>query len=379
MPGSDDTTRPGGRILMRRLRNAGLAIGLLATLACSTANERVNGPVMEKKSKAAKESPARGEAAVLLPLVFNEVWGYLMKGEERELSGAEPLTDIGYFSVPITSKGVLGTPPAPPALPGVLRSRSRVHLVITELSNPALTHFCLNPELSYRKRLVDDIVRASIRYDGVQVDFESVPADDAKNFLGFLGEIRKSLPTGKILSVALPPRRKPVADAYDYAAISALVDRVIIMAYDQHWRTSRPGPVGSVVWLREIIEFAERNVPRHKLVVGLPLYGRAWQDKTLARALRGHHIDNLVSDKGVTPAYTPESGCHFRYSEQVTVNVYYDDINSTRKKLELCRDSGIGSTAFWRIGQGSTELWSIISAVPIRPSGNSPITGEVKP
>lgn len=366
---------------MGRPLSAGLVIGLLCTLACSTPGERAAPPSPEKKITTGAESIDRRESGDRLPLIFDEVWGYLMKGEERELSGAEPLTDICYFSIPVSSKGLLSIPPAPPSLSGGLRARSRVHIVITELSNPALTHFCLNPELPYRKRLVDDIVRAAARYDGVQIDFESVPADDARNFLGFLGDIRKSLPTGKILSVALPARRKPVRDAYDYAAISAIVDRVIIMAYDQHWSASRPGPVGSVVWLREVIEFAEREVPRHKLVVGLPLYGRAWQDKKLARALRNHHIDDLVSSKGATPAYTPESGCHFQYDERVTVNVYYDDINSTRKKLELCRNNGVGAAAFWRIGQGSTELWSIISAVPARPSGhsgNSSVIGEVK-
>ncbi len=179
-----------------------------AVYACLLNARAAGGPPSpEKKITTGAESIDRRESGDRLPLIFDEVWGYLMKGEERELSGAEPLTDICYFSIPVSSKGLLSIPPAPPSLSGGLRARSRVHIVITELSNPALTHFCLNPELPYRKRLVDDIVRAAARYDGVQIDFESVPTDDARNFLGFLGDIRKSLPTGKILSVALPARR----------------------------------------------------------------------------------------------------------------------------------------------------------------------------
>ncbi len=367
---------------MTGLRRAGVIISLFATLVCSTQNERTAAPASEKRIAANEESAEHGIAGTSLPLVFNEVWGYLLKGEERELSGAEPLTDLCYFGTPIGPKGLLGAVPAPPALAGGLRSRSRVHIVITELSNSALTHFCLNPELPYRKRLLDDIVRAAAAFDGVQIDFERVLADDAKNFLAFLDELRKNLSADKTLSAALPARRKAVTDAYDYAAISKIVDRVIIMAYDQHWSTSSPGPVSSVTWLREILEFAGRNVPRHKLVAGLPLYGRAWQDKTLTRALRTHQVEDLVGSRGVSPSYSPETGCFFHYDERVRVSVFYDDINSTRKKLELCRDTGVGATAFWRIGQGSSELWSLIGAVPARPSGHSgnlPATGEVKP
>jgi len=353
--------------MMVKSRRALPVTVLLFTLACSSAGERNATPAREISNRTAGAPAQRPEAAVS-PMVFNEIWGYLMKGEERELAGGEPLTDICYFGVPITPRGELGAVPAPPQLPGALRSRVRVHIVITELSNPALTHFCLNPALPYRKRLVGDIVRAAARFDGVQIDFESVPAGDAKNFHGFLDEIRKGLPAGKPLSVAVPARRKSVNDAYDYAAVSKIADHVIIMAYDQHWSTSRPGPVGSVVWLKEIIDFTEHRIPRRKLVIGLPLYGRAWQDRTLARALRNRHIDDLIESRKATPSYSPETGCYFEYDERVTVRVFYDDIESTRRKLELCRDKNIDAAAFWRMGQGSSGLWPHIRTAPAHPS-----------
>ncbi|MBP7604464.1 MAG: glycoside hydrolase [Spirochaetes bacterium] len=352
-------------------RQAALALLVLVSLACSTAGA---GSAAHGREKTGEEPVARtmerdGESA--RPLAFKEVWGYLMKGEERELKGTEPLTDICYFSAPITPKGVLGAVPAPPVPPGALRGRARLHIVITELSNPALTHFCLNPSLPYRKRLVDDIVRSADRYDGVQIDFESVPSDDAKHFHGFLGELKKALPASKTLSVAVPVRRTAIADAYEYRAIAGIVDRVIVMAYDQHWSTSRPGPVGSVVWLKEIIEFAEHRIPRGKLVVGLPLYGRAWQDRTLARALRAHHIDELIESKKLNPSYNPERGCHFEYEEKVRVSVFYDDIESTRRKLQLCRDKNVEAAAFWRIGQEASGLWTHIQCPHKRASSDT--------
>lgn len=349
------------------LRQAALALLILVSPACSTAGAGSASLGREPIAGNPVENAMDRNTVSERPLVFKELWGYLMKGEENELAGTEPLSDICYFGVPITPKGVLAAVPAPPVLPGALRARARLHIVITELSNPALAHFCLNPSLPYRKRLAGDIVRAAENFDGVQIDFESVPADDAKYFHDFLGELKKGLPASKTLSVAVPARRKSVSDAYDYRAIAGIADRVIIMAYDQHWSTSGPGPVSSVIWLKEILEFAKARVPGGKLVAGLPLYGRAWQDRTLARALRNHHIDELIESKKLSPSYNPEKGCHFEYEEKVRVSVFYDDIESTRMKLKLCRDKNIEAAAFWRLGQGSRGLWRHIQ-VPNEPT-----------
>ena len=42
----------------------------------------------------------------------------------------------------------------------------------------------------------------------------------------------------------------PVADeAYDYAAIAASCDYMIIMAYDEHYSDGEPGSIASSQWL----------------------------------------------------------------------------------------------------------------------------------
>lgn len=289
---------------------------------------------------------------------FREIWGYLMKGEERELTGEEPFTDVCYFSAAVGPLGrLVGVPELPkPGRAG--KSNFRTHLVITELSNHALTHFILDPSLPLRKSLVEDIVNASRGYHGIQIDFESVLPNDARFFWSFLSDIRKSLPKSAMLSVALPARKNKTADAYDYASIAPIVDRVIIMAYDQHWSTSAPGPVGSVPWCREILAHARSAVPRDKLVMGLPLYGRAWQEKSHGRALRHRHVVEILESRKITPTFCPDNGYHFEYEEPVKVKVFYDDVQSTLQKIRLYHDSEVASLAFWRIGQGPVALWT---------------------
>ena len=59
---------------------------------------------------------------------------------------------------------------------------------------------------------------------------------------------KKALPPGKIFSVAVMARwaehkQKNPSDAFDYPFIGMIADRVIVMAYDEHYRGGGPGPI----------------------------------------------------------------------------------------------------------------------------------------
>ena len=94
--------------------------------------------------------------------------------------------------------------------------------------------------------------------------------------------------------------------------------------------------------------------------MGLPLYGRAWQDKRLARALRFSHVQDLVAEKEPEATYTAEKGSTFEYAESVVVTVYFEDARSLLAKLRLYESRAVGAVSFWRIGQGPPQLWSSI-------------------
>jgi spore germination protein len=292
---------------------------------------------------------------------FREIWAYLMRGEEKELLGSEPLTDVCWFSAGLTRMGRITEKIARPTLKTGAGSPPAIHLVVAELSNPALLHFALDARYGVRPLLIDDICRVAEPFDGVQIDFESMAKDDADSFVAFLGELRARLPSSKKLSVALPARMTAIADAYEYTRIAPLVDRMIIMAYDEHWSTSAPGPVASLPWCAKVVDFARSVVDPAKLVMGLPLYGRAWQDKRLARALRFSHVQDLVAEKGRETSYSAEKGSTFEYTESVVVTVYFEDLRSLLEKLRLYESRAVGAVSFWRIGQGPPRLWGTLA------------------
>ncbi len=292
---------------------------------------------------------------------FTEIWGYLLSGEERFLETAPPVTDVAYFGAGMNAYGALVGVPARSKL-GAWGGRT--HMVVAETSNQALTHFCLDPQFGIRDRLVESIAAAAAPFEGVQIDFEAVPPADAGNYLAFLTALDLALnryPGGKILSVALPARTRKIADPYEYGPIARVVDRLIVMAYDEHWSGSAPGPVASLAWCDRVASYASSAVGTDKLVMGMPFYGRAWGDVNPSKAYKFSSLGTLITDKGIVDINRTEGIPWFEYSETVTVRVYYEDSLSVAQRADLYRSRGVTRLSFWRLGQEDPEIWAALA------------------
>ena len=290
---------------------------------------------------------------------FREVWGYLMRGEEKLFIKEAPITDIFYFSAAVNENGRINTSVNPPFSPMFAGGKQKIHLVISDLSNSSRMHLCLNKKYGVRYHLLKDIEEVSRKFDGIQIDFEAVQLRDKYAFIAFLRDLKKALPADKTLSIALLPKRIYVDDAYDYPAISRIADRVLIMAYDQHWSTSKPGPVASLSWCREVASYASKTISKKKLIMGLPLYGREWGDQGYSRSIRWSQVNALLERDDAVIEYSVDEGFKAMYDENMKTTFYYDDIKATRQKLTMYSDytAGVG---FWRLGMENASLWSII-------------------
>ncbi len=303
---------------------------------------------------------------VLLPYAafaspaFSEIWGYLLSGDEKSLVPEASVTDIAYFGAGMNAYGALV---GVPTRSRIKDRNGRVHLVVAETSNQALTHFCIDPRFGIRDALVESIAAAAAPYDGVQIDFEAVPPADAANFRDFLMELSRAMlryGTEKTLSVALPARTRKIVDPYEYGSISAVVDRVIVMAYDEHWSGSAPGPIASLAWCGRVATYARDVIGAEKLVMGIPFYGRAWGDVNPSKAYKFSSLGNLMADKGIAEINRTEGIPWFEYVETVRVKVFFEDSRSVIERAALYRERGISGLSFWRLGQEDPEIWSAL-------------------
>lgn len=296
---------------------------------------------------------------------FPETWAYLMTGEEKHFPTKSPITDVACFSAQVDPDGHLkGGHETPPALPGA-NPGTRYHLVVTMPWNSTLAHIYLNPKLPFRNRIISDIVKRSKPYDGVQIDFESISKNDGTAYLNFLSAVKKALPQGKLFSVAVMARwqehkNKNPNDAFDYPFIGMIADRVVVMAYDEHYRSGPHGPIASLSWCKDIYAYALKNIDPNKLVMGIPLYGRGWQSPSLAKAYKNHEVVDELLKKEIKSTWT-ENGGSYSYTETVTVNVHYETTQSLKAKLDLYSTTPIRGIACWRISQEPDGFWNLIS------------------
>ncbi len=323
-----------------------LAAFILLTVSCTS-------------SKIAEASSYPPPSSSPEALEFREIWAYVMNGLENEWDENLPVTDIGYFSKAITNKSEV--PDIPPKDKFFSGTDKRVHL-ITSCDSKAQTHLLLDPSLPLRDKITDALIKASETYDGLQVDWELVMSDDAQNYIDFLKELKAGL-KGKTLSIAIPARVKTLTnDAYNYEKLSKTADKIIIMAYDQHWSTSAPGPVAGTDWCQRICDYAKTQIPPEKLIMGMSFYGRAWRDDTeggkaytypkLQNLMQEHKIKKTERDEYLVP--------HFSFTKKMTVTLWFDDSLSLLTRTKMYSEKGIQSLSYWRIGQDDKEYWQYI-------------------
>jgi spore germination protein YaaH len=288
---------------------------------------------------------------------FREIWGYLVAGAEQGLNLNYPVTDMVYHGAEVNSYGKLVSIPN---FRNLSSFRGRKHFEAA-CAGGALTHFVLMEGSNERKALISDLLEAAKPYDGLQIDFENVLARDGEAFLSFLGELRVGL-GDKIFSVALMGRTRLNNDDIQsyYARIKPIVDRILVMAYDEHWSGSEPGPVASMGWCQSVARYALNTIGEEKLIMGLPFYGRSWGNTTTNRALVYSTVDGIMRDQKITEVQRESGVPYFKYTIPVSVTLYYEDAYSLSARLDMYKKMGVNQVGFWRLGYETRAFWSVI-------------------
>ncbi|MBB3858799.1 peptidoglycan/xylan/chitin deacetylase (PgdA/CDA1 family)/spore germination protein YaaH/GT2 family glycosyltransferase [Novosphingobium hassiacum] len=194
---------------------------------------------------------------------------------------------------------------------------------------------------------------------GLVMDFESLPASAMPAYIAFLREMNAAMPDGAQLAVTAPAGD----DAWPLEALAKASDRVILMAYDEHWQGGEAGPIASQSWYLTEVQKAARRVGADKLIVALGSYAYDWHDGS-ADALSISEAWLAAHDSGSAVGFDKASGnAGFAYDEDGDAHAVWmlDAATNWNEMLAMSR-LGLGSVALWRLGTEDPGFWNDLAA-----------------
>ena len=224
-------------------------------------------------------------------------------------------------------------------------------------------------------------------YDGVTIDFEGLRSEQRADFTAFLTELADAVHgMDKTLYVCVSPvlLSGSYYDGYDYGAIGALADKVILMAYDyeardmsdfvgtEYYKTSATVPLDQVFLGISALKY--QGVAADKIVLGLSCKNVAWKIDGEGKMVSGApvtvsnetlHQRLAQSDtvKGWSDTYQ-QSYAVYTTEDGSRYFVWYQDDESITRELETAKLLGISGVSLWRLGTiPAYSDWSWISAL----------------
>ncbi len=232
---------------------------------------------------------------------------------------------------------------------------------------PEIAGFLMNPDAraSFQRQI--DAFLASDNFHGLMIDFEDFAKNAQPGYLALLTELGTDFhKRGLKLYVSVPARDKD----FNYAAIAAQVDGVVLMNYDENESENDPGPVASQDWFTKNLELAQKQIPQDKLICAIGNYGYDWVEKPKKNPPPDLKNINVSVQEAWLAARDSEQDIdfdsdslnpHFSYKDERNLNheVWYLDAVTALNQMRAARTLGIKTFALWRLGSEDRSLWKI--------------------
>ncbi|KQT35271.1 hypothetical protein ASG29_03980 [Sphingomonas sp. Leaf412] len=193
--------------------------------------------------------------------------------------------------------------------------------------------------------------------EGVVLDLESLPAGAHRDYRRFLSELRaRFAPHDWQVVIAAP-----VADeAWDLRAYAAVADRIVLMAYDEHWMGGEAGPIASQPWFARVVARAVADTGA-KGIVALGNYAYDWAGRATT-PLRVDDAWALARRAGTVPRFDRASGnWHFAYrADGRDHQVWLLDAVTAANQRRAAAAAGASALALWRMGSEDPHFWTAI-------------------
>lgn len=217
---------------------------------------------------------------------------------------------------------------------------------------------------TYREVLVSKLKEhlGILNLDGIDVDYEEwegglqgcseLDLEKRAALETFYKELRASIGKDKLMSAAV----NASWDTGSFGSYNCFnntmhgyLDFVSLMIYDETgpWSGTNTGPHSSWEFFEHAINhwLVNRQLPKEKLVAGVPFYGYKFSKQGYADDAEG------ISYKRILEMY-PNQDVHLKDSIGL---LYYDGMPTMQRKVEYIKEHKLGGIMFWEITQDTED------------------------
>ena len=314
---------------------------LLFLMACGTGT--ASPPPIPEVVPVSTASPTASATPAPIPADNLAVIGYFPDYRTLNPEWAKHLTDIVYFSAEPRGDGTLDTSRFTKETLdelNILKKQYglRIHISIGGWERSS-GFAAMASDSKGRSRFIGNLTSYLLEndLDGADFDWE-FPEDDSqlKNYIALLTETKAAfVPLRLTVSVALSP------DFKDSLGEFAVVDRIHIMSYDRGARHSTYEQA-----VADLQVYLEAGIPREKLILGVPFYGR-----------EENPPNDAFSYAEIRERYNPPP------SADEVAGIYFNGIETIQRKTCLAINSHIGGVMIWELAQDTTDETSLLLAI----------------
>lgn len=219
-----------------------------------------------------------------------------------------------------------------------------------------------------RQKLISTLLNVidEYRFGGIAIDIEEVPARDQMHLFEFVRELHAEFQRrGLILTQAVPFDNPD----WNYRAYASETDFLMLMAYDQHWATSGPGPIAGQDWFERVLKKRMTDLSPSKTIICFGNYAYNWtegekeaEDISFQQAVLA--AKESLDDPSQIKFESDDRNPHFEYSEDDGSDheIWFLDAVTAYNEIHAVQKYKAAGLALWRLGSEDPSLWKVFGS-----------------
>lgn len=211
-----------------------------------------------------------------------------------------------------------------------------------------------------RKQFLNTLVTICHRnqFQGINIDLEELAINDNALLTNFVKELSMLFHDNDMY---VTQDIAPFNEDYDVEPLARYNDYLFLMAYDEHNSESQPGDIASQHWVERATDWAAKNIPNDKLVLGLAAYGYDWAQGDKGQTVSYDQTIASALDAGAQILFDDDSyNLSFSYDDDdgVLHQVHFTDAATLYNMMRFGVTYHLAGFGLWRLGTEDHRLWN---------------------